>query len=187
MLAPPSAPGLFGQVKTSLQIAHDLDPDYILYTEPNKPHFFAEQLAAFVGHATERAAGVEEFGLVLPARNPESLATFPPFQQKTESLMSEMIRFVIGGETAADYLYGPRMLAPALIQVLDRIDYEIGWGWMSFLVVAAHARGKSIETLAMDLPCPPEERVDDQRERLLRLRQMRDHVNGIHEALRLSP
>src|SRR6188472_1283695 len=39
MLASPAMPGLFGQVKSSLQIARDLGSDYVFYTEANKPQF----------------------------------------------------------------------------------------------------------------------------------------------------
>ncbi len=78
MLAAPSAPGLFGQVKTSLQIARDLGSHYVFYTEPNKPQFFAEKLDAFLGNVTQLAAGVADFGLALPARSAASLATSPP-------------------------------------------------------------------------------------------------------------
>jgi hypothetical protein len=54
---------------------------------------------------------------------------------------------------------------------------------MCFLLVVAHRLGRDIITIPMDLECPIAERVDDNRERLLRLNQLRDHIGGIHEAL----
>jgi hypothetical protein len=185
VLAWPAEPGLQGQVLASLRAARDLEPEYVFYTEPNKPQFFHGKLDEFFGAAEEHVANSSSFGVALPARSAESFSTYPAFQQHTESLISDLIRFLVDREAVEDVLYGPRLIAPQLLPVLDQLKAKIGWGWMCFLLIVAHRLARDIVTIPMDLECPIAERVDDNRERLLRLNQLRDHIGGIHEALQV--
>ena len=103
MLAQSRVPGLLAQVRTSLHRAQETGARYIFYTEPNKEQFFAESLDEFLTRAMARADGDHDFGMVLPARSEASFATFPSFQQYTESVANELLRIAIDGTEGRDY------------------------------------------------------------------------------------
>jgi hypothetical protein len=172
-LVAPRAPGLVGQIKASVADACRRDAPFILYTEPDKFEFFDEHLAAFVDAAPD-AAGI---GIVLAARSPASFDTFPAFQRDTEGTFNRVCAEIVGEQT--DYLYGPFLMNRAVAAHLDTARDDIGWGWRPFLFAEARRLGYRVVPIAADLPCPPEQRTDDRDERLHRIRQLRENIDGL--------
>jgi hypothetical protein len=168
-----SGDGLFRQVRQSLGSARTRATPFVLYTEPDKLAFFESGLAPFVD-AADDDPGV---GIVLPARSPASLATFPAFQQFTERTLNRSCAELTGVE--ADYSYGPFIVRRELIDELEGVPSDIGWGWRPFLFARAARRGLRIDTVAGEFVCPLEQRVDDRSERLHRLRQLRQNLDGL--------
>lgn len=164
--------GLWPQAKNSLTEAVRSGAETILYTEPDKLAFFRDHLPQLL--ATKRA---ENTGVVLASRSPNALATFPPFQQMTETAINNCCAEVTG--QATDYCYGPFLFSSSLLSSLDPLPDNCGWGWRPFLFVTAHRLGLAIDVFQGDLVCPPEQRADDATERVYRMKQLSQNIDGI--------
>lgn len=169
------APGVWPQARTSINAAADADADarFILYTEPDKRDFFREGLRGFVSGAQ----AAEDVGVVLASRSAESFATFPEFQRHTETAINRCCAEVLGVE--ADFTYGPFLLNRALVPRLSRAVDEIGWGWRPYAFGTARALGYRVLHVEAHLPCPPEQREDDRAERLYRVKQLGQNIQGL--------
>jgi hypothetical protein len=161
------------QVQSSIALALSSGASLILYTEPDKERFFAEQLKDF-SHA---AASIRDGPVVLAARSEESFGTFPPLQRLTEGavhcLCSELTC------APGDYLYGPFMMTASLARVVSDVPADVGWGWRPYMFLVAHEGGPRIVHLAGDYPCPGDQRAEDADERVHRLPQLQENVAGL--------
>src|SRR5581483_3477203 len=180
-LVPPDAPGLVGQVRASLREAARAQKPFVMYTEPDKDEFFEMRLAEFVADAPED----DDVGVVLASRDRESFATFPPFQRHTESVFNATTASLLGAE--GDYCYGPCLIRSSLTQYLERVPDTVGWGWRPFLFATAHRLGYRLVHTTRWHPCPVEQRVEHDADRLHRLRQLRQNVDGLLLALDQKP
>jgi hypothetical protein len=169
----PLAPGLVGQVKAALRVAGNRPSPFVLYTEPDKHFFFDRRLTQFLANAPL----TPDIGVVLAARDEQSFETFPRFQRLTEGAFNAICAAIFGQH--GDYNYGPFIVNRKLLAHLDRVNQDLGWGWRPFVFSAAHRLGYRIVHMIDDLPCPPDQRVDDERERVHRLRQLRQNVEGL--------
>jgi hypothetical protein len=62
---------------------------------------------------------------------------------------------------------------------------DIGWGWRFFLLAVARRLGFPIRRFVADLPCPPEQRgEDDTRSCIYRMEQLAQNVRGLALGLR---
>lgn len=177
--------GLQGQIKKSLLEAKKTGYRYIFYTEPNKYDFFASQTEIFVDKTMELADNDVNFGIALPSRNQKSYTTFPPFQQYTETVTNNLISSFNGKTYGKDYAYGPRIIESSLVSYLNKIEDDLVWGWMSFLVIIAHRLGKTLHTISLDLPCPENERIETENDKVYRLKQLGDHIKAIYQATKV--
>jgi hypothetical protein len=169
--------GLDAQVKAALSDAAASGAPRILYTEPDKRAYFQDRLAAFLA-ADDGGAGVH-----LAARDAASFATFPAGQQLPELLMNRLAGETLG--TAGDLCYGPLLLAPSLVPLFLDVEERLGWGWRFFLMAGAHAQGMGVRLWEADLPCPEDQRgEDDLRARLYRMAQLEQNVRGFALGLR---
>lgn len=166
-------PGLLGQVRLALEQAAALGVDTLLYTEPDKRWFFDHRLSDFLESARHCPPAVH-----IAARDADSFATFPAGQQLTEDLTNRLCdaAFGLGG----DYLYGPLLLPASLVPHLAALPADIGWGWRIALLAVAQRRELPLLSYVADLPCPPEQRgEDEERSRLYRIEQMAQNVRGL--------
>lgn len=166
-------PGLLGQVKTSLAAAAATGARRILYTEPDKQPFFAGGVDAFIEHAIELA----DAGIVLAARTPESYATFPAIQQYTEGVLNTLCGSYTGAP--GDYSYGPFVMDAELVPRVLAIGEDVGWGWRPFIFAVAARLGMAVRVVPGDYPCPPDQRNEDDAERLHRIRQLQQNLRGL--------
>lgn len=170
---PSDTPRLLSQVKSALTAAR-LNPGCILYTEPDKGWFFEHRLKTFV----EQALAQAPFGVAIAARDEASFLTYPSFQYYTETVTARLSAEVLG--QAGDILYGPLLLNPALVPYVERLTEDIGWGWRPFVMVVARRLGLAVIPVTMDLPCPIEQRSeDDKKARLYRLEQLAQNARGL--------
>ena len=182
-----SKPGLQNQTIKSLQIAAKTNIPYLLYTESDKFRFFDNELDQFIFKSDKITAKDKNFGLIIPSRNIRSFAKFPFLQQLTESAINKIISHLIKSGKNNDYVYGPKLVARSLLPYLKLIsDKDIGWGWMSYLTIVAHKLGKRIYTISMDLSPPIENEKEDEIQKKLRLKQMKNHIEGIYLAKTLQ-
>ena len=165
-------PGLWPQIRRSLQGAHQCGRPFIFYTESDKRDFFQNGLDGFTSAAPEG----EEIGVVLAARSAGSFATFPAFQQYTETVINRCCAEVTNHDF--DFTYGPFLMNRDLVPHLGKAEDNIGWGWRSFAFGTAHRLGYRIEQIIGDFPCPPAQREDKKSERLYRMSQLGQHVQG---------
>jgi hypothetical protein len=164
--------GLVNQVRTSVGECAKLEPDFILYTEPDKLDFFAHDLPSFVDRAISERAG-----FVLASRSAESFATFPTFQRSTETTINGLCgEFLV---RQGDYSYGPFVMDGDLAPHMESIDAHLGWGWRHYMFAVAHRLGRGLVHVVDDLRCPEDQRTEDDNERLHRLRQLGQNVNGL--------
>jgi hypothetical protein len=172
------ARGVWPQARASIRAAADAtDARFVLYTEPDKRDFFRGGLREFV----EGATADEDVGVVLASRSAESFATFPEFQRRTETAINRCCAEVLGVE--ADFTYGPFLLNRALIPHLSRAADAIGWGWRPYAFGTARALGYRILQWEGSPPCPPEQREDGKAERLYRVRQLGQNIQGLVSSL----
>lgn len=166
-------PGLWPQTRRSLRGASESGAGFVLYTEPDKRDFFRVALREFINEApSDRGVGV-----VLASRSASSFSTFPEFQKFTEAAINRWCAEVTGVQ--ADFSYGPFLLNRELAPDLDSMKADLGWGWRPYAFGTAHRLGYRVEHLVKELPCPPEQREDDRAERIYRMRQLSQSVQGL--------
>jgi hypothetical protein len=174
----PEVPGLWPQVKRSLEAAQEVArPPWLLYTEPDKTAFFRDHLPDFL----EKVSTGEPPGVVLAARSAASFGTFPAFQQMTETTINACCAELIG--PAIDYTYGPFLFNADLLPHLSQLPNGIGWGWRPYLFGLAHRLGYRVSWQERDLPCPPDQRTDDPTERVYRMRQLQQNIDGLVQSV----
>jgi hypothetical protein len=163
--------GLWPQVRSSLNAARASGARFILYTEPDKRDFFSDNLDAFIADSNAD----ENTGVILVSRSAQQLATFPTFQQYTESVINRCCAEVIG--EPYDYSYGPFLLDSAVVPHLQPGKDDIGWGWRPYTFGIAHRLGMRIEQLLRASECPVDQREDS--ERVYRMHQLAESVEGM--------
>lgn len=168
-----SAKGLWAQVKTSLQAATGAGAQTILYTEPDKKEFFRQHLPRLL--QTAERENLE--GVVLASRSPAGFASFPAFQQTTEKSINDCCAEVMGKDV--DCCYGPFLFPSSLVPFLKPLPEDCGWGWRPFLFASAHRLGYPVETFVGDFTCPPDQRDEDKTERIYRMKQLAQNINGL--------
>lgn len=178
--------GLQNQIAESLKKAKESGAPFIFYTESNKAWFFKEKADEFIEKALNLAEKDPAFGMAIASRTPESFSTFPPFQRYEESVVNKLIADFGGLEQNGDYTYGPRIISSSLIPYLDRISGDLGWGWMSFLLIVGKRLGKNIHTVSLDLPCPPDEQKETEKDKVYRLKQFKNQVDAIYQAVTIQ-
>ncbi|MBB1286668.1 hypothetical protein HRH25_19975 [Flavisolibacter sp. BT320] len=165
--------GLWAQAKNSITEAHRSGAKTILYTEPDKLQFFQHHLPQML----ENSRWDEKSGVILATRSAKAFASFPAFQQMTETTINRCCAEVTG--FATDYLYGPFLFTTDLLPHLDVLPETSGWGWRSFLFVKAHLLGYTLESWEGDYFCPPDQQSDDSVERIYRMKQLAQNIEGI--------
>lgn len=166
-------PGLVGQIQASIAAARALDFAAVLYSEPDKFEFFDEHLVSFVADAPDDP----DVGIVLAARTPASFEVFPAIQRVAEGAFNRLAAPLIGG--GADYLYGPFLMNDALAAHVETVRADLGWGWRPFLFAEAPRLGYRVAAIERDFPCPADPGIDDRTERIHRMRQLRQNLDGL--------
>lgn len=167
------AKGLWPQTKSSLLGAYESGAKSIFYTEPDKAGFFTHYLSNFIHEASVD----ENTGVVLAARSLRGFGSFPQFQQMTETTINNCCEEIIG--EAFDYVYGPFLLNSKLVPYLKDLAPHIGWGWRPYTFNIAKRLGFRVTAISDDYLCPPDQRQDDPAERLYRMRQLIQNIEGL--------
>lgn len=174
---PPDHPGLVGQIKASLRAAAQTGRRFILYLEPDKESFVESRLASFLSQAPDD----NDVGVVLAARSARSLDTYPSTQKFAESAFN-----TLAGEALrlpADYLYGPCVLNRELVPSAEGAGAALGWGWRPYVFAIALRVGLRILAIEGEHPCPDAQRAERDADRIHRLRQLGQNLNGLVEGL----
>jgi hypothetical protein len=165
--------GLWPQAKASIVSAYQSGTAFIMYTEPDKLDFFRQ----FLLDMLSQAGNDEQTGVLLASRSDTGFATFPSFQRMTETTINNCCEEITG--KAFDYTYGPFLLNRQLVPYLNLIQEDIGWGWRPFAFGLAHRLGLRVESFAGNFTCPPDQRQDDSKERIYRMRQLTQNIQGL--------
>lgn len=161
------------QIVASLTRAARRQTARVLYTEPDKLDFFRAHLPRFLTNADE----YPDAGVVLAARSADAFSTFPETQKTAEHALNTLCGTMTGADT--DYSYGPFVLHRDLIQHLDTIPADLGWGWRPFVFALAARRGLSISSVVGNYECPLSQRNESSDDRLHRMRQLAQNVTGL--------
>ncbi len=172
VLSSPSK-GVFAQAKTSLLEAAKTEKPFIFYTESDKEFFFKDGLPTMI----ETIDVNEATGVILASRSAKGFASFPAFQQTTETTINHCCKEAIGLKT--DYCYGPFVLNTKMVAQLEEVPEDIGWGWRPFVFNTAHWLGYDIKTFEDDFLCPEAQRQDDAAERIYRMKQLEQNIRGL--------
>ena len=167
------APGVFAQIKRSLQAAGERGARFILYTESDKELFFKRQLSDFISQAPSD----DQVGVVLASRSADSFRTYPRSQQYTEGVINHLCAEITGQQ--GDFSYGPVIINRALVPYLELVKEDIGWGWRHFIFGLAHRLGYRLIHWEADLPCPQAQQGDNRQELIHRMRQLSQNVQGL--------
>jgi hypothetical protein len=165
--------GVFAQAKKSLSEAYKNGSSFILYTEPDKLDFFKNGLPRMLHEVTVD----EHSGVITASRSKKGFATFPAFQQMTETTINNCCSEIIGNRV--DYTYGPFILNRKLAPYLELIQEDIGWGWRPFVFNIAKRLGYTIKAFEDDFSCPPSQQQDNAKERIYRMKQLSQNINGL--------
>ena len=169
------AKGLWPQAKSSIHAAKEAGGEFILYTEPDKLEFFTDHLPRLLKQPIDNTLGV-----LLASRSANGFATFPSFQQMTETAINNCCKEIIGKDI--DYCYGPFLFNKRLIGYLDALDDNCGWGWRPFVFAIAQRMGLRVESFEGDFNCPADQREDNKGERIYRMKQLTQNINGLVKA-----
>ena len=167
------AKGLLAQVANSLSAAYAAGADYILYSEPDKKHFFQEGLSPFLEQASVNA----QTGVLLASRTAAGFASYPAFQRMTETTINNCCTEVTGH--ALDYTYGPFLMSCKLIPHLKFAQEDLAWGWRPYIFTIAHRLGLRLEEYQGAFFCPPQQQQDSAEERVYRMKQLEQNVRGV--------
>jgi hypothetical protein len=168
------AKGLWPQAKASIMCAAE-KTEFVLYTEPDKPDFFSMYLPKMLQKEWD-----ESMGVILASRSSKGFSTFPVFQQLTENTINQCCKEIIGKNI--DYCYGPFLFNSRLMSFMDSIKDDCGWGWRPYLFTIAHRLTLTIHSYQDDFSCPPDQRIDNDAERIYRMKQLTQNLNGLIEA-----
>lgn len=169
--------GLLAQVRASLDLALSWGKRRVLYTEPDKHDFFTRHLTGFL----EAAAVNPDADLVIAARSAPSFATYPPIQQRAETMVNELCAHATGRTT--DYSYGPFLFAASALPALADLPADIGWGWRPYVFARIVAGGGRLHVVSGDYDCPQAQRGETRTERAHRLRQLAQNARGLSIAV----
>lgn len=165
--------GVWSQAKKSIVAAYEAGSNFILYTEPDKRNFFKKTLSTFIRHADDG----EYEGIILPCRSKTAFHTFPAFQQTTETTINYCCYEIIGGNF--DYTYGPFIFNSKIAPYLKLVTQDLGWGWRSFTFNIANRLRYRVTGFEDDYTCPEDQQRDNRGERIHRMRQLSEHLQGL--------
>lgn len=165
--------GVWEQAKNSLIEAYQSDADFIFYTEPDKYDFFRLSLPGMLAHLQVN----DQSGIVMASRSESGFASFPAFQRMTETTINNCCEEIIGKKY--DYTYGPFLLNKQLIPYLNLVNEDIGWGWRPYIFSTARRLGFTVETYIGDFFCPTLQQEDTPAERIYRMKQLQQNIQGL--------
>jgi hypothetical protein len=179
-LVTPGTPGLVPQVKAALRAAAAFETRFVLYAEGDKADFFERHLDAFVA----RAPADDGLGIVVAGRTDASFATFPPLQRYCETALAHLTGEIT--RVPGDYSFGPFTIDRRLLREMDHVHDTLGWGWRHFMFAIAALRGFGVAHVTGDYECPPGQREEGERERMHRLSQLSQSVDGLVLAMKAA-
>jgi hypothetical protein len=169
--------GLWSQVKNGLLAAYQKNVQHICYTEPDKEQFFREGLSRLI---TQSEMMPDNTGVLLAARSEKGFNTFPAFQRMSETTINNCCAELTG--FPLDYTYGPFIFHRKLLPYLLNLPDDIGWGWRTAVFGVGGRMGYNIETITDDYSCPVSQREESSAEKIYRMRQLVQSVQGVVQA-----
>lgn len=167
------ARGLWAQVKNSVSAAYQSGSLFIFYTEPDKHDFFVNGLPRMLDEVIVN----EQSGIITASRTAAGFATFPVFQKMTETTINNCCTEIIGAPL--DYTYGPFIMKRQIVPYLELMQEDIGWGWRPYTFAIANRLGYTIEAFEDDFSCPADQQKDNHAERIYRMRQLNQNIQGL--------
>jgi hypothetical protein len=165
--------GVFYQAQNSVQAAYEHGAQWILYTEPDKVDLFA----TLPDMLQEQIQMRSDSGVCLLSRSAAAFATFPSFQQMTETAINCCCRELVGLDV--DYTYGPFVFNRVLSPTLESIRENLGWGWRPYLFTMAKSMGLQVRSVETGVACPHDQRKDSPSERIYRMKQLEQNIRGL--------
>lgn len=166
-------PGLVAQIQAAIAVCGSFNRRFVLYTEPDKEAFLTKSVREFIN----RAPDAEDVGVVLAARSEYGFSTFPATQRYTEGVANQLCGEYCG--RTGDYVYGPFVIARPLFTLPSCPSSTLGWGWRPLIFRRAHAERCRIVHLSGDYECPPDQRDESPSDRVHRLRQLQQNIEGL--------
>lgn len=169
---PSAQKGLWPQVRNSLKHAYASGAPFVFYTEPDKLDFF-KTLPQLLNSVEVN----EETGAVLATRSADGMASFPAFQQMTETTINNCCAEVI--KQGVDYTYGPFLLNKNVIPHLEALPMDTGWGWRPYAFNITARLGLHIRAKEGNYFCPASQQQDNAMERVYRMKQLAESIQGL--------
>jgi hypothetical protein len=172
-LHPEPVKGVWPQTNVSLTAAYRSGSEFVLYTEPDKLQFFSTHLQSLINRIEVK----NKTGVVLYSRTTNAFNSFPAFQQMTETAINNCCAELLGNNT--DYTYGLFILRREIIPVLSQLPENIGWGWRPFAFNLCKRLRYDVECMEGDFFCPHEQTEDHPQERVYRMKQLKENIEGL--------
>lgn len=169
--------GLTSQIIASQQTAARY-ADFLLYLQSDKLDFALHNAPKMI----EIYRALPKKGVLVPVRSQASLNTYPSYQREQEQFINDFMSDYIGIRT--DYYAGPKIYPASLVQYLDRMQGDIGWGIEAFLYVIAKRTSLPFDFIPVQIKAPQD--IDDtETTNRYRLRITAWQIEGYLQALQV--
>lgn len=145
--------GLQNQLLRSQKEARNL-ANNIFYLHTDKLEFVKENAKSLIAQYLSQ----NPKGMFVPTRNTESINSYPSYQQKAEKFLNFFISDYIGINN--DFYSGPKLYPALLVNYLDKLYEDIGWGIEAYYYVLAKRLGLPFYFQTVFSPSPND--IDDQ-------------------------
>jgi hypothetical protein len=95
----------------------------------------------------------------------------------TETTINNCCSEIIGKNF--DYTYGPFLLNSQLIPYLELVQEDLGWGWRPYMFGIAKRLNLEVQSCIKDFSCPLQQQDDSPGERLYRIKQLNQNIQGL--------
>lgn len=172
-MTPAGSRGLVPQIKASFRAAHAIGRKFVLYTEPDKRHFFDAHLPRVLAEVP----AADELGVAIATRTERSFNTFPPMQRFTEATINHLLGRRLGQR--GDYSFGPFVINRELLPAVVALPDSLGWGWRHAAFALARRHGFQVQLVAGEFDCPDGQREESASEQAHRVRQLIENLQGL--------
>src|SRR5204863_107260 len=98
---------------------------------------------------------------------------------REEAELKRALKILKNIGTKGDYCYGPFLMTTDSAKVVLDAPDHLGWGWRFFLFGRIHKTGMHIQHVRRSLPCPRSQRRETKPDRIYRLKQLRQNLEGL--------
>jgi len=153
--------------------------DFLFYLHTDKLSFVKNNCQKIIEYYDQ----FKNKGMLIPVRSEESLNTYPFFQRKQEEFLNFFMSDYIG--TVSDYYAGPKIYPAKLVNYLDQLKGDIGWGIEAYFYVIAKRLHFPFNFIDCQMVAP-KEIESEEKAKLYRLQITSWQIDGFLQGLKVE-